>query len=91
MLVEVLIFLSEVLYITSEQMRQREWHLRHYRLPQIPLVCLKLNLDPLFLGINKGEALWPVLVYSLALSVKPPIAMVIFQNQLGLHINILLL
>ena len=85
------IFLNEVIYSTSEQVQHREWHLRHYRLPQIQLVCLKLNLYPLFLGINKGEALWPGLVYSLALSVKPPIAMVIFQNQLGLEINILFL
>lgn len=81
----MLVFLSEVLYFINEQVQPREWHLRHYKCPQILLACLKLNLDSLFLGIDKVEPLWPVLVYSLTLSVKPSIGMVIFQNQLGLE------
>lgn len=81
----MLVFLSEVFYFINEQVQLRGWHLRHYKCPQILLACLKLNLDSLFLGIDKVEPLWPVLVYSLTLSVKPSIVMVLFQNQLGLE------
>lgn len=65
----MLIFLSEGHHITREQVQQREWQLRYYKLPQTALACLKLTLDALFLEIGRVEVLWPVLVYPLTLSV----------------------
>lgn len=77
--------------MTSEQVQQREWHLRSYQCPQIQLE-LELHLDPLFPGINKVKARWPQsLVCSSTLSIKPPVAIVVFQTQLSLEINMLLL